>query len=434
MDMSTYSSDLSLLCALLNTLVDRSTGVTVDRSRTTLASKVHVDGEERLLGSLDRLPHGNKGLTAVIPSSVCGINAARVVLEGRAVEHLVGSIGSSGVGLDELDNVRSVQECCANVATRLTTVLVVHGIDLSPGVLDTAGFLNTISKGRQCQVGRNNTVIGGTRVVLNFLQEDQVRSAQLVDDLLNNEREVSRLGVEVLSVVVGDGDTLARVLAGEANGRVLGIRALLGLGGSQRKNAIEAKGVGDNTGDFSDVVTELGVVGILGTVEWRANGDGLGVGIYMVSSASISIVVISHTTVKHGQTTMTVQTRDLPVTPDPEITIVVGAADGIGAPNGDELTREALPKVQTVGVGLQLGVHLGNAALSIGHAKDITIIQLGKVLPWRLRRVLANDLGLELIVGRLNDNVSRRGDFCEVDVVIVGPGFHVSDTPSLAAH
>jgi hypothetical protein len=215
---------------------------------------------------------------------------------------------------------------------------------------------------------------------------------------------------------------------------VLGVRALLGLGGSQRKNAIEAKGVGDNTGDFSDIVAELGVVGILGTIQGRANGDGLGVSIYMVSSISIFIVVISHTTVKHGQTTMAVQARNLPVAPNPEITIVVWSADGIGATNGDKLTREALPKVQTVGVGLQLGVHLGNAALSIGYTKDITIIQLGKVLPRRLRRVLANDLGLELIVGRLNDNVSRRGDFCEVDVVIVGPGFHVSDTPSLAAH
>lgn len=162
MNMSTYSSDLGLLCALLNTLVDRSTGITVDRSRTTLAAKVHVDGEEGLLGSLDRLPHGNKGLTAVVPSSVCGINAARVVLEGRAVEHFVGSIGSSSVGLDELDNVRSVQVCCADVATRLTTVLVVHGIDLSPGILDTASCLNTIGKGRQCQVGRNNAIVSGT--------------------------------------------------------------------------------------------------------------------------------------------------------------------------------------------------------------------------------------------------------------------------------
>lgn len=215
---------------------------------------------------------------------------------------------------------------------------------------------------------------------------------------------------------------------------MLGIGALLGLGASQRKNAVETKGVGDNTGDLSDIVTELGVVGILGTIKGRANGDSLGVGIYMVSSASIFIVVVSHTTIKHGQTTMTVQTRDLPVTPDPVITIIVGSADSIGAPNSDELTREALPKVQTVGVGLQLGVHLGNAALSIGHAKDITIIQLGKVLLRRLGRVLANDLGLEIVVGRLDDNVSRRRDFGEVDVVIVGPGFYVSDTHSLAAH
>lgn len=165
----TYSSDLGLLCALLDTLVDRSTGVTVDRSRATLAAKVHIDSEEGLLGSLDRLPHGNKGLTAVVPSSVCGVNTARVILEGRAVENLVGSIRGSSVGFDELDNVRSVQECCANVATRLATVLVVHGIDLSPGVLDTTGCLNAIGKGRQGLVGSNNAIVGGTRVVLNLL-------------------------------------------------------------------------------------------------------------------------------------------------------------------------------------------------------------------------------------------------------------------------
>lgn len=250
---------------------------------------MHVDGEEGLLGSLDRLPHGNKGLAAVVPSSVCGIDASRVVLEGRAVEHLVGGIRSSSVGLDELDNVRSVQECCANVATRLATVLVVHGIDLSPGVLNTAGCLNTIGKGRQCLVGSNNAIVGGARVVLNLLQEDQVGNAQLADDLLNNKRQVSRLGVKILSVVIRHRDALARAFAGKANSRVLGVGALLRLGGGQRKNTIEAKGIGDNTSDFSHVVAELGVVGILGTIQGRANGDGLGVGIYMVSQFCIHL-------------------------------------------------------------------------------------------------------------------------------------------------
>lgn len=50
----------------------------------------------------------------------------------------------------------------------------------------------------------------------------------------------------------------------------------------------------------------------------------------------------------------------------------------------------------------------------------------------RLGRVLANDLGLEVIVGGLDDNVSRRGDFREVDVVIVGPAFMLTTLDSLA--
>jgi hypothetical protein len=63
-----------------------------------------------------------------------------------------------------------------------------------------------------------------------------------------------------------------------------------------------------------------------------------------------------HTVADHGETAVLVQTRNLPVAPDPEITEVVGSAESIRLRDSDKLTNKALPKVKTVCVRLQLGV------------------------------------------------------------------------------
>lgn len=228
---------------------------------------MHVDSEEGLLGAPDRLPLSGKRLAAVVPDRVGWINATRVELKRRAVENSIDIAGTSLVGLDELNNVRAVEVRLTNVTTGLATVNVVVGHNLSPLIHDTAGRFNTIGKSSEGLVSRHDTIVGSAAVVLDLLEEDQVRSAQLLDDLSNNKRQVSRLGVQVLSVVVSDGDALAGPLAGETDGRVLRVRSLADFNGSKRKDTVETKGVCHNARDLANKVTELGVVGVLCTVQ-----------------------------------------------------------------------------------------------------------------------------------------------------------------------
>jgi hypothetical protein len=242
-DIHTYSSNFGLLGAFLDTLVHRSASISVQGSRATLATKVDVDSKERLLCTLDRLPLSYERLAAIIPGRVGRVNSSRVVLERGTIDNGVDVVRSTLIGLDELNSIRTVEISLANVTAGLATILVVVRLDLSPFVNNTAGLLNTVGQGSESLIGGNDTIIGSATVVLNFLEEKQVRSSQLLNDLLDDKRQVCRSRVEVLGVVVCNGDALARALAGEADGRVLSVGRLANLGGSQGKNAIEAKGV-----------------------------------------------------------------------------------------------------------------------------------------------------------------------------------------------
>lgn len=239
----TYSSNFGLLGAFLDTLVHRSAGIAMQGSRAALAAKVDVDSKERLLCALDRLPFSHKRLAAVIPGRVGRVNSSRVVLERGTIENGVDVVGATLIGLDELNSIRAVEISLANVTTGLATVLVVVRLDLGPLVNNTAGLLNAIGQSSESLVGGNDTVIGSATVVLDFLEEKQVRSSQLLNDLLDDKRQVGRSRVKVLGVVVCNCDALARSLAGEADGRVLSVGRLADLGGSQGKNAVESKGV-----------------------------------------------------------------------------------------------------------------------------------------------------------------------------------------------
>lgn len=171
------------------------------------------------------------------------------------------------IGLDELNSIRTVEIGLANVTTGLTAILVVVRLDLGPLVNNTAGLLDAIGQSSESLVGGNNTIIGSATVVLNFLEEKQVRCSQLLNDLLDDERQVSRCRVEVLGVIVCNCDALARSLAGEADGRMFSVGRLADLGGSQGKNAIEAKGVGDHASDVTNIVAEFSVTRVLGAIE-----------------------------------------------------------------------------------------------------------------------------------------------------------------------
>ena len=274
------ASDGGLLNALLNAVVDGGAGVTVEGGGATLAGLVDVDGEEGLAVALDGLPGGSEGLAALGPGGAGGGNAAGVELELGALEDLVDIGGGTLVGVVQLNDVGAVDVGNADVTTGGTTILVVLGDNLGEVVHDAAELLNAGSQGGEGHVAGDGAVVGGTRVVLDLLEEDEIGGEHLLDDLGGNALHVGRLGVEVASVVVGDGDSTASTIGLERDGRVLGSGVADGRDTGQRQNAVEAEGLVDDTGDVAEEVTHAGVVGVLGTIGGGSNDDGLRVGIY----------------------------------------------------------------------------------------------------------------------------------------------------------
>lgn len=276
----TYSSNFVLLSALLNALVHGRTLVTVESRRTALAAHVDIDGEEDLAAAL-RLPLRSEGLAAVVVGRVGRVDAARIVLELRPVEDLVGVQAAALVGLVQLDDVGAEQVGLTNVAARLAAILVVDGLNLGKVVSDSGCLLNGAREGGEGYVGRSHAVIGGPRVVLDLLDEDEIGVAELVDNLVNNARKMGRVRCQVLRIVGSDGHTSAVAGAVEGDGRVFE-RSLGDRGhSSQRENAVEAKIVVNDTGNVAEIVAEFGIGWVLGTVKRSTHGDGLWVGIYI---------------------------------------------------------------------------------------------------------------------------------------------------------
>lgn len=118
---------------------------------------------------------------------------------------------------------------------------------------------------------------------------------------------------------------------------------------------------------------------------------------------------------------MAVQAGNLPVTANPDIAEAVGAADGVGILDGDQLADKALPEVEAVRVGLQLGVLDGDAVRLVGDGEDVAAVELGVLLGRRLGGVNANNEGLERRAGGLHDDVDGEGEFGEVEVVCGRP-------------
>lgn len=179
---------------LLHALIDGGPRVAMQAGRAALAAEVDVDGEEDLVGALDGLPHGDERLPGGLEVGVGLSDAAGVVLDGRAVDDGVFVVAASGVGLVQLDGVRAVQVRAANVAARLAAVLAVDGGHLDEVVPDARGLFDALRQGRQGEVGRGDAVVDGARVVLDLLEEDEVRGAQLGDDLGYDAGQVRRVG------------------------------------------------------------------------------------------------------------------------------------------------------------------------------------------------------------------------------------------------
>lgn len=201
-----YSSDVGLLGALLDGQVDRRAQVTLQRGTATLGLPVDIDGEEVVL-AVQRLPLGGEGLAARVPGKVGRVDAAGVVLQGRAGENLVGIQRATRVGLAQTQNVGPVQVSDADIATGLAAILLVEGVDGSESVVDAAYGLDGGSQGGERDVGIDDAVVGGAVVVLDLLEEQDVGGLEVVVDVAGDVLDVLGVaGGKVLNAVVADSD------------------------------------------------------------------------------------------------------------------------------------------------------------------------------------------------------------------------------------
>src|SRR5690606_17379648 len=119
----------------------------------------------------------------------------------------------------------------ADVGAGSAAVLVVHRDDLGRSVFEAGALSDGRSQRGEGEVRGNLARVVGAVVVLDFLEVDEVGGFEDVDDLPGDSGEVRGGGVEVLNVVLADGDALAGALgrelrrAGGSSGRALDLDA-----------------------------------------------------------------------------------------------------------------------------------------------------------------------------------------------------------------
>ena len=86
--------------------------------------------------------------------------------------------------------MKYVQVSDTDVATRLATILVIHGFNLDESVrlARVAGLLDRIGEVRERHVRDDGSVVRGTGVVLDLLEEHYVRTIEEVGDVISDQR------------------------------------------------------------------------------------------------------------------------------------------------------------------------------------------------------------------------------------------------------
>lgn len=176
---------------------------------------MHIDREEHLVRALDWLPHSNQRLPCSFEIGIVVSDSAWVILDGGTVHHGILISARARIGLVQLHYVRTIQVRAANIAAWLAAVEAIYRSDFHKAILYTGLCLDALRERGESDVGGRDAVVGRARVILDFLEEDEVWGVEFGDDLVNDAGHVCRVGGEVLGVVVCDGETFAVAGAGE---------------------------------------------------------------------------------------------------------------------------------------------------------------------------------------------------------------------------
>lgn len=242
---------------------------------------MHVDGEEGVV-AVESLPRGDEGLAAVVPGRVGRVDAAGVVLELGAREHLVGRRRVARVGVAQLEHVGPEQIRDTDVAARRAAVLVVDRRDVGVVVRHAAQIGDGRCQGREGHVRLDDAVVRLAVVVLDLLDEEQVGSEQIVDNMVSDIADVGCVaGRKVLNVVVGHCQAGAYSIAGKGCWVRKGWAQRLDHGDvCQWQDMVEPVHLRDDTGDIVKLVTELAVGRVVCAVERISDSDRLRVAIW----------------------------------------------------------------------------------------------------------------------------------------------------------
>ena len=96
------------------------------------------------------------------------------------------------------ESTESLQVRLSNVSTRLSSILLIDGIDVDKTVQYTALLLDGIDKGCQCEVGAHNTVVCWSGIILDFLYEHNIWSVQVLRNVFGDSRNVTGIRCHVL--------------------------------------------------------------------------------------------------------------------------------------------------------------------------------------------------------------------------------------------
>ena len=135
--------------------------------------------------------------------------------------------------------------------------------------------------------GRHTSVVGRTASVLDLLNKQQPRALQLFGNMAGDFGQGGRVGREVVDVVAAHRQGLAAAIRFE--GRRFGRRRVRfgHLQGGLRQQRVVAVRLGDDAGDIPDRVSQLGVRRIFGFVQGGTNENGLGVGVWSISTSLV---------------------------------------------------------------------------------------------------------------------------------------------------